>query len=898
MNRWLTGLLILALAQLGLSPVFAQQDAWPRTLSLEEGQFTIYMPRVDKLEGDTLYYRAALAYRENADSEPVFGAGWLDSTVNIDRERGLVQPMNLHLREARFPAGTADIKVDLATRLATESGRWNLDFPLDDLESALELAEAEANAAEKLNTQPPEIIYRDHPALLVSMDGEPIIRDIENSDYKAVINTPYPLIYNNRRYYLNAARDVWYSAENATGPYRYEPQPPGDVAAMVDETEPETSDEATAVAITAANAPEIIVSTKPAELIVTDGPAAFVPLVDDLLVLENSETDVFMHYSTQHYYTVLAGRWYHADSLNGDWQYQAAEELPEAFANIPKTSEQADSRVFVAGTEEAREAVLDAEVPQTAAVKRGEADVEVVYDGRPVYASVDGTDMVYIRNTGSTVLKSGGLFYLVENGVWYVSASPDGPWQVSDHRPEQVDTILPTSPVYNSKYVYVYAATPEVVYVGYTPGYTGSYVYQNTIVYGTGYYYPAWISPYYYYPRYSTWGFSVNYNPWSGWNFGLSWGWGPFSVGYYSGGYWHRNHHWHHRHFGYWGPRGYRSRPHHYSRRGGHYVRDNHHRRHQRRDRYTDNGRDSWGRRDGRMDGNRRDYAEHNENLYRDRSQRARVVNSRDRRASATERRYASTRRANNNAAGSAPRRNYDGVKKGERNRIGPISRNDLRKKAKNREANSIESNRDRLLADNRHEKYRALTGDSDRRAGSRNNIRRSDPAAKSRNIRPVSTTRTRETGNRHDNRRTSRKGSQSSGIKGETRQTTQPVTRRSSPAKGIRVTNRSDRRQPVRETSRPRQQPSANARVLNKSPGSPPVRRVEAPRQMKSVKPRAAQKAAVQASPKQAVRPAPKARASSGRADKPSATERKPRSDKRQRSRKDRARPANRRSN
>ena len=61
MNRWLTGQLSLALMQIGLSPAFAQQDGWPRTLMLDDGQVTIYKPKVDRLEGDILHYRAALA---------------------------------------------------------------------------------------------------------------------------------------------------------------------------------------------------------------------------------------------------------------------------------------------------------------------------------------------------------------------------------------------------------------------------------------------------------------------------------------------------------------------------------------------------------------------------------------------------------------------------------------------------------------------------------------------------------------------------------------------------------------------------------------------------------------------------------------------------------------------
>jgi hypothetical protein len=595
MNRSLAVLMGALLILVGIGSVLAQEDDWPRTLPLKQGMVTIYRPQVDEMKDDIIHFRAALAYRETAGSEPVFGAGWFESKVEIDQSSRIVHPTNLKVIETRFPDGTDDLKTELSAVLAQQSPDWNLDFTLDELQASLKTAQAETAALQSLNTAPPRIIYRDRPALLISLDGEPILREIENSRYQAVINTPYPLIFDGSQYHLNVAKGVWYRASEATGPYQYEASPPVDIAAMVDADESAAAVEEPTEPVTADNAPEIVVTTEPAELIVTEGPAAFVPLVDDLLVLQNSEDDVFMHVSSQRFYIVLAGRWYQSDSLNGPWSYQPADELPTAFANIPRDSDQADSRVYVAGTEEAKDAVLDAQVPQTAAVERGEVDIEVEYDGEPVYQPVDGTDLVYIANTGSTVLVSDGLYYLVEDGVWYVSSSPNGPWEVATHRPAQVDTILPTSPVYNTRYVQVYDVTPRVVYVGYTPGYIGNYVYHNTIFYGTGWYYSPWVSPYYYYPRHSTWGFHVGYNSWSGWNFGLSWGWGPFSVSYFTGGYWHHPHYWHHHHYGWWGPRGYWPRRHH----GRHYAHN----------RY------------GHRGGGRGD-------LYRDGRQRARVVHN------------------------------------------------------------------------------------------------------------------------------------------------------------------------------------------------------------------------------------------------------------------------------
>ena len=700
MNRLLLSLFWMFATVAVIPSLFAQDSDWPRTVPLKQGMVTIYSPQIDEMSDNTIQYRAALAYRATAGAEPVFGAGWFESPVRIDSANRIVHPTELRLTETRFPEGTDNIKPELAAVLAQQSPGWNLDFSVDELDSALKTAEAETRA---VNTAPPEIIYRDHPALLISIDGEPLLRDIENSTYESVINTPYPLIFDGKYYYLNAARDVWYRARKATGPYHFEPTPPTAIASMVNPDDEATAQEEPSEPVTAANAPEIVVSTEPAELIVSEGPAAFVPLVDDLLVLQNSDDDVFMHVSSQKFYIVLAGRWYRASSLTGPWTYQAADKLPGAFANIPRDSNQADSRVYVAGTEEAKDAVLDAQIPQTAAVKRGEADIEVKYDGEPVYQAVDGTDLVYIQNTGSTVLVSGGLYYLVEEGVWYVSSSPNGPWQVSDHRPEQVDTILPTSPVYNTKYVHVYDSTPSVVYFGYTPGYTGSYVYRNSIFYGTGWYYRPWVSPYYYYPRVSTWGFNVSYNSWSGWNFGLSWGWGPFSVSYYSGGYWHRNHYWYNRHYGRWGPGRYRARPVHHGR--GH-------------NRYAHNGYQGSGRRgyDGGRDrgGNSRPRGDgQNHNLYRDGSQRARVANTRDKQPRSV--RYAgNSKRFDNTKADGRRVQNYAGKSKVERNRSGVVNPSELRKKARVRDVN-LEANRSRLMADNNGNVYEKASRRSNR---------------------------------------------------------------------------------------------------------------------------------------------------------------------------------------
>ncbi len=123
--------------------------------------------------------------------------------------------------------------------------------------------------------------------------------------------------------------------------------------------------------------------------------------------------------------------------------------------------------------------------------------------------------------------------------MWFSGANAEGPWTVCDKVPDEVQKIPPSSPVYNVKYVYVYESTPEYIYMGYTPGYMGCFVYGPTVIYGTGFCYNPWYGPYYY-PRPVTWGFSVHYNPWTGWSMGIGFSVGWFHAGFvgYHGGGW------------------------------------------------------------------------------------------------------------------------------------------------------------------------------------------------------------------------------------------------------------------------------------------------------------------------------------------------------------------------
>lgn len=553
----LLALLLCAVSSLAGNAVAAATDTeWPRTFSDQGMTVTVYQPQPESLEGTLLKSRAAISVIPKGKTDPVFGAVWLESKIAIDRDERVVQVLSTDVPRVRFADVTSEQQEYFSRFLEHELNTAHLSMNYDQLLASLSIAQKERREAEGLNTAPPKIIFETTPSILVFIDGEPRFREVGGTKLKRVVNTPFFIVLDTSTgtCWLNGGIR-WFAARDIRGPWQQNPSPPkevtGALSAELDTVKaniPKRENPADQ------RIPKIIVATEPTELIVFDGEPKFSPLTgSELLYVVNTEDDVFMEMTRQQYYVVLAGRWYRSGSLKGPWEFVRPDRLPEAFARIPESSEKGKVLPFVAGTRQAQEASMDALIPQTAAIKRNEARLNVVYDGEPRFEPVPKTTMEQAVNTPETVLRIGDRYYCCHQAVWYVADSPEGPWVVADYVPAEVQTIPPESPAYNVKYVRIYDATPDVVYVGYTPSYLGCYPYYGSVVYGTGYSYPSYFGPAYYYPRPFTWGFHVNFNPWTGWSYGMSWsvGWLDFSLGFgYYGGW--------------WGPGGYVWRPNHH----------------------------------------------------------------------------------------------------------------------------------------------------------------------------------------------------------------------------------------------------------------------------------------------------------------------------------------------
>ncbi len=519
------------------------QAQWPREITTKNGAvITVYQPQPEALKGDKLEGRCAFSALEKAGDEPVFGVFWYVATIITDRDQRTVALESIKVADVKLPGLQDEQKIlRLRQLLEVEIPTWQLSGSLDEMTTTIE--QEQAVVSENLKNDPPKIFYTDKPTTLVLVDGEPRLQDDKEMKMKRVINSAFLIVQakEDNRYYLNGGKAWYVSADLKTG-YRPVTNLPKSVGVLADHLKTQDHEKTT----TDSSPPgEILVSIEPAELIQSNGIALFANIPEtSLLFVSNSTDNIFKNIGDNQYYVLLSGRWYTSPKLDGPWSYIAADQLPPDFQKIPPGSDKDNVLSSVAGTKESVDAIHDAQLPQTAKVDRKKATCAVTYDGEPKFEAIEGTSLEIAMNTKSTVLKSEGKFYCVDKGVWFVADAARGPWKVSEVRPKDVDKIPASSSVYNVKYVYIYDTTPDVVYVGYTPGYMGCYVYGPTVVYGTGYYYSPWYGTYYY-PRPATYGFSMHYNPWTGWSMGFHYSSGWFHFSMYGGG-------------GYWGPPIYR----------------------------------------------------------------------------------------------------------------------------------------------------------------------------------------------------------------------------------------------------------------------------------------------------------------------------------------------------
>ena len=524
---------------------------WPREFQEDGAKVDIYEPQIEKWEGVDFETRSAVAITAAGSNAPVYGVFWMKAQANVDKAARVVTLSNIEVTKAAFPSDP-ELQDQYLALIRKHVPVVTRTVALDHLEANYAISEAVTKAETvAVRNDVPKIIYSSKPALLVLVDGPPVFRTVPRFGVERVINTSALIVKSGYRYYLNAYNN-WYESIEFEGGWTLSLAPPAVLNEIKQTVATNSSVDLMASSASAiTNAPDVFVSTVPAELIQTEGPPNLVPIEGtELMQVQNSDSGLFFYEPDQRFYVLISGRWFGASSLDyGPWAFIPYKELPSDFAKMPPTHPKANVLVSVPGTPQADEAVIANSIPQTATVNRKDAKLELAYDGAPQFQPITDTPLRYAVNTATPVIEVDAQnYYSVQNGVWFVAGSPTGPWAVATSVPAVIYSIPASSPLHYVIYSRVYGATPDVVYVGYTPGYLGTEVCPDAVVvYGTGYYYPPYVGTYWVgWP--CTYGFGVGFADNWGIGFGFGFGagawlgtwchpwWGPCGWG------WHHHH--------------------------------------------------------------------------------------------------------------------------------------------------------------------------------------------------------------------------------------------------------------------------------------------------------------------------------------------------------------------
>jgi hypothetical protein len=530
---WLCLALLLAIP--GATPAGTPQDLegddslnWPKEIEAPGVKITLYQPQLETFQGNRITARAAVSLTKAGAAGPVFGGLWIEAQLLTDRDRRTATPVDVKITEARFPTSDA-LDTDELRRIVTpEIPKWRLTLSLDHLLAGLKIIEGRRAAAQGLRNDPPTIIYRQRPSVLVTIDGEPDWRRVPGSPYQRVANSAFFLLQDPATGTSTLhIPPFWWTAPGPLGPWQGTDGVDGAILDLWSkEPKPETPPAVPGQG--APQRPEVIAVTQPTELLWTQGPPQYAPLEGtELLYVKNTQSDMFLEMRSQLHYVLLSGRWYRKATGKGAWTSVSPDELPPDFGRISPSSEKQHVLASVAGTAQANDALLDTEIPQTVAIHPGSAPVlNVYYDGNPRFAGIEGSSVQYALNTPHSIFLAERRYYCCQNAIWYESGFATGPWNVSTRVPHDIYLIPPSCPHYYCTYCHVFNALPGIVHVGYYPGYRACFASGRTVVYGTGWNYAGWRGSVWY-PRPVTWGVGVRYDVTTcDWNFRLGMG-GP-----------------------------------------------------------------------------------------------------------------------------------------------------------------------------------------------------------------------------------------------------------------------------------------------------------------------------------------------------------------------------------
>src|SRR5262245_18942081 len=451
---------------------------WPRDYGTASGgAVRVFQPQIASWDGQKrMVLYSAVSYSAKGAEKPALGTVKIEAESTVAVDQRLVNFTQVKLTESNFPNVPNEQVREVVNAIDQAVPDGGLIIGLDRVLSRLDKSQIIPKNVTGVKADPPVIFYSTTRAVLVNLDNDPVWSPIKDNDLKFAVNTNWDLFDHapTKTFYLRY-NDSWLKAADVKGPWTPAGKLPPDFGKLpADENWKDVKAALPGRALASSETPKVFVSTKPAEMILLQGPPNYLAVTGTkLLWVSNTESDLFRLGQQGPVYYLVSGRWFSAPDFNGPWTFTTPN-LPDDVKKIPLSHGRSRVLASVPGTDQAAEAVLLAQIPESARVSKKQVQApEVQYQGEPQFQPIEQTKVSRATNTDKDIIKVGDLYYMCVDGVWFMSRSPNGPWQVTGSVPGEIYEIPVSSPAYNVTNVTVVEDDDDAVVFATAAAYTG-----------------------------------------------------------------------------------------------------------------------------------------------------------------------------------------------------------------------------------------------------------------------------------------------------------------------------------------------------------------------------------------------------------------------------------------
>jgi hypothetical protein len=150
--------------------------AWPRTFTAGGYDMAIFQPQISTWKGNQLAGSFAVGVRPTGSKDEAYGVISFTARTEIDKLNRLVTLEDLEIDKVNFPTQSAK-EVEYLALLKKHLADKAKTIPLDHLESTFVLSgEVEKQVDVGVKNDPPRVIHTTQPAVLVLVDGPPVLK--------------------------------------------------------------------------------------------------------------------------------------------------------------------------------------------------------------------------------------------------------------------------------------------------------------------------------------------------------------------------------------------------------------------------------------------------------------------------------------------------------------------------------------------------------------------------------------------------------------------------------------------------------------------------------------------------------------------------------------------------